>query len=1106
LFIQHFFSQEISRMINSSFRFGQWQVDPDTNMVAAGELSTQLEPRAMDVLRYLCARPNVVMPAEELLRGCWGDVDSGDNPLHKAIAQLRRALGDSSTGSRYIETIRKRGYRAIAEVVRDGPAAAGSWLAGSPFRGLQAFEEAHAAIFFGREQATAHLLEVTRTQLDAGCPMLLLLGPSGSGKTSLVRAGLLPRLMAQSASPIAPVALDCILTLDCADAQSGGPAQALASVLIDAELDGSLLFADEGAHQLATRLTTEPDSVLADLVERAPGLRIGLFVDRLEAIFRLTDASDDTRARFVVLLEQLARSGSVLLVIACRNDFYPDIVGLAPLMALKARGGHVDLCAPDGAELAQIVRQPARAAGLRFESDPVSGASLDDVLCDAARASPDALPLLQYCLDELYRQRSASGELRFSVYQQLGGIEGALGARAEQVIATLTPVQIGALPRVLAQLVNVAEDQFAVTARRAPWSSLEASPAGRELVRALVDARLFVSDLSGDVPAFGVAHEALLRRWPRLTAWIDQHRQSLQLRTRLGAQAARWDAMGRPRDLLLPRGSQVNQARELLERGLFALGADEAAFVRASVQRVRLAERLRLMVFGLVVALALLAAGLGLAARAAQRHAEQSRTDAEGLVGFMLDDFVDKLRPLGRLDLLDSVSARALTYLSAPDQAGNNGVALTQRAKALQLIAEVDIARANSGAASAALVAARAILQRQAEAMPRDKAVLKSLGANAFWLGQIAFDQGNWPEARLHFGQYSALSDRLARLDPDDPDGWIEQAYAHNSLGSVALNGGAPREAAREFSLSVALKTRALARRPGDQALAADLADSLSWLASTEEKLGRLAAAMGLYQDELALLRPLHEAAPKDALWTKRLANALSHQGELELAGGHRRAAQSAFEQARTLLAGIVATDRSNRAWQIGLHTAELHLLGAAGDTQDDHAALARLAPLQRQLEALLALEPKHASLTRLLAICQRLQGATYLRLGQSGKAREQFAATLATLGRLTGAAAADPTQRIRLADNWLLAADIASANADDTAAKRACRQAQAALTPAAFQSTDFHVLAPLVRAHLCTGEGAAVAAQQALLEQMSYREEQHLRYLATHPTKKGTS
>ncbi|NEK92070.1 MAG: hypothetical protein G3W63_21550, partial [Xanthomonas euvesicatoria] len=94
-------------------------------------------------------------------------------------------------------------------------------------------------------------------------------------------------------------------------------------------------------------------------------------------------------------------------------------------------------------------------------------------------------------------------------------------------------------------------DSDAVTARRALWSALPAHGAARVLVDAFVQARLFVSELVAGEPGFAVAHEALLRQWPRAAEWIHENRRLLQARKRLQLAAQRWAAEGRRSDHLL---------------------------------------------------------------------------------------------------------------------------------------------------------------------------------------------------------------------------------------------------------------------------------------------------------------------------------------------------------------------------------------------------------------------------------------------------------------------------------------------------------------------------------------------------------------------------
>lgn len=1085
--LRFFHLPDRENMAPNRFRLGDWIVDPSANLLigspGSGNETCQLEPRAMDVLCRLCKAPGEVVSTAELLEACWGDAGTADNPLHKTVTHLRRALGDSTADPVYIETIRKRGYRIVAEVRPEAASRAGSWVHATPFRGLQAFEEEHAPIFFGRDQAAGKLLDTLRRQHAAGCALVLVLGPSGAGKTSLIRAGLLPRLMASSDEPSVAAALH----LNCGDIGDATLFQALGSVLLDVDTAaGAPVFPGASAQTLGDALRRDSMAIADMLGQQLGARRFALCVDQFEAIFRLPQCGGEERDAFVAALEALARSGSLAVLLACRNDFYPHVAAFPPLLALKERGGHFDVNPPSRAELAQIVRLPAVAANIAFEVDPATGVGLDDVLCDAISAGPDALPLLEYCLHELYLQRSARGQLTYAVFQALGGIEGALGARAEQVVAALTDAQRDALSAVLARMIRVTEDELAVTARRAPWSSL-GSAAERELVRALVDERLFVSALHGGVPTFGVAHEAVLRRWQRVVDWIEQHRQTLQLRARTGAQAAQWHAAGEPRDLLLQAGMQVTQACKLLAHPHFPIGTLERRFIELSVRRARRGEQLRLLVLLTVIGLAGLAGALGVTARQAERVAEQRRVEAEGLMGFMLGEFVDRLRPLGRLDLLDSISTRALRYLSRDNEEAAGATARIQRAQTLQVIAEVAMARADPARAADALVSARAILERQAAAAPDDAEVLKSLGANAFYMGQIRYDRKDWAGARAHMLDYLRFSERLGTVQPGTA-AWIEQSFAHNSLGSIALEMGDIGEAGRAFDASVALKTRALAQRPGDRALQADLADSLSWAASVKERLGQLDAAARGYRRELAIVQALHAAAESEASYVQRVAHAHVHLAELARSLGRLAEARSGFVEAERLLRAISTQDASNRDWQAMLGTVRLKLLDL--DPEADNAAeqLDRLRALHDMFAGLARLDPAKVDLRRLQAVIEQKQAEHYLRQRDPVRAERLLGGAVAALRQLRDQVPDDARVREALVESYLQQAGLARARGVPQRALEACNAALSLLTPAQ-DSKDWRVVAPWVRAHVCAGRTDEVSQQRALLWKMAYRD-----------------
>lgn len=104
------------------FRVGDWTVDPATGVVSRDGTSTQLEPKAAEVLLYLAGRPGEVVSRQELEQSVWqGRVVSYDAVTNTMI-KLRRAFEDDARNPRVIQTLSKRGYRLVAPVASATPA------------------------------------------------------------------------------------------------------------------------------------------------------------------------------------------------------------------------------------------------------------------------------------------------------------------------------------------------------------------------------------------------------------------------------------------------------------------------------------------------------------------------------------------------------------------------------------------------------------------------------------------------------------------------------------------------------------------------------------------------------------------------------------------------------------------------------------------------------------------------------------------------------------------------------------------------------------------------------------------------------------------------
>jgi hypothetical protein len=278
------------------------------------------------------------------------------------------------------------------------------------------------------------------------------------------------------------------------------------------------------------------------------------------------------------------------VLVTLRSDFYSQIQQLPVFVDLKDADGQFDLLPAAPAEIVQMIRQPAIAAGVRFEKDAQTQEGLDEVLADQVKVEPRLLPLLEFALDELYKQRSADGLLTFEAYRVHldGSIVRALAKRADATLEGLPELSRDAFRSVMRRLATTVDDTAAWFAKgpqldviekgssspafqrqRVPYDQLTAyPPRAKALVDAFVAARLLVvetgkaDDQKAEVT---VAHEALFEHWAALKNLLVAERDDLILpRARVAASHERWQAENRARDFLLPSGKQLSEAEQLL--------------------------------------------------------------------------------------------------------------------------------------------------------------------------------------------------------------------------------------------------------------------------------------------------------------------------------------------------------------------------------------------------------------------------------------------------------------------------------------------------------------------------------------------------------------
>jgi len=432
----------------------------------------------------------------------------------------------------------------------------------SPYRGLQSLEEADAAVFFGRDAQITAGLDVLR-QMRGGKPkrILTIAAASGAGKSSFLKAGLLARLRRDEENfLILPIwrpgrdalsgATGLVNALGAADAQS---AKAALEVKQAHTVNRLKAFA-EGAGEPADR----------------PPPTIVLPLDQAEELFSVDNTT--AAAAITLLAETLAAKSDLILAATIRTDSLsglqndPRIGSLIELFSLPAL---------QPSAFKEVIEGPARLASPPLKIEP---ALTDRLIADLNQA--DALPLLAFTLARLAAEFGDDHTLELRDYESgLGGVGGAINSAVEAALknAEADP----ALPRTRHELDTLARSAFI------PWlvqlDKADASPmrrvaklsdlpeTTRPLIRHFVEERLLVSSVAEDEAVIEVSHEAVLRHWRGLAAWISEEQVMLEGLHRIIRSANEWGAnektlIANSPELLVHRGERLRAAEAFLQR------------------------------------------------------------------------------------------------------------------------------------------------------------------------------------------------------------------------------------------------------------------------------------------------------------------------------------------------------------------------------------------------------------------------------------------------------------------------------------------------------------------------------------------------------------
>jgi WD40 repeat protein len=484
-------------------------------------------------------------------------------PLYLAVQQARKKLVDLES---------EFPAASWLPVICQNPAVQPpNWLAlggipPCPYRGLFAFQEEDAELFFGRENFTKQLATAVNTK-----KLVAVIAPSGSGKSSVVFAGLIPYLRSH-ATPELPVKIATFRP-------GNNPFDALATALISVQTFQS---GESTSHQnvnIELELGTEflwnrgrLCNFINNIVKQNNGQRFVLVADQFEELYALVE-----EAKRLIFLQELLQAVNEVpnfnLVITLRADFLGRVLEDESVGKVLQKYPPELLIPMSSEELREAIVKPSCMQGVKLEE------GLIERIIDDVKQQPGHLPLLQFALTQLW-ETQREGILSCDAYKKIGGVEKALAKHAEQVYLRLNSVDGKRMQRIFTQLVQPGEGT-ADTRRLA--NRAEVGEENWDLVAYLASARLLVTgrDEKTGIEIVEIVHEELIQGWKELKIWMQQDRAFRYWQEQLRSAIRTWDSTGKDECALL-RGKTLTDAEDWLNKRCVELSLEERSFIRLS--------------------------------------------------------------------------------------------------------------------------------------------------------------------------------------------------------------------------------------------------------------------------------------------------------------------------------------------------------------------------------------------------------------------------------------------------------------------------------------------------------------------------------------------
>jgi len=931
-----------------------------------------------------------------------------------------------------------------------------------PYRGLRVFDVDDTAFFFGREALVQWLLNELQpaTAGQHANRFLAIVGSSGSGKSSVARAGLVAALKrdaiaGSSGWPVAicrpgpdpleslAVALSRVLNI--------GPGVSALADLVTAFRQG-----EKTLHLLARR----------SLPENPPGMRLIVLVDQFEEIFTLChdDGLRDAFVSNLLYAANVAQ-GQTIVIVTMRADFYGKCAGITDLAAALSDHNFLVGPMTDD-ELRRAIERPAQLAGCEFDAGLVDlleqdvrnqpGAlpllqhallelwnnregrrltvkgyqeigKLEGALQRRADATLEPLSAdeREFCR-LIFLRLTQPGEgtedtKRRASMQELLSLSDNTTAE-EQIIQKLADASLlttegdvmqkdafvevahEALIRSWPQLrkwIDVDRSGFRTRTRLTEATS-DWENSGCDAAYLYAGARLAVAQEwaglhSGEL---STSEAEFLRR--SAAAQKEREANELEAAQRLArAEAERAQEAEK-------RAQEQKQASSRLRRRAFAaVGAAVVALVLLAVSIVlwRTARRQARIAIAQRTAAeeqARIANTQRLAAQSSEKSANDARKQADGLINFMLTDLSNKLRPIGRLDLLYDVALSAKKYLDGLPKELVTAARLRQESVTLNDLGDVLAAQGKLQEALEVYEQGLAIKKSLTDQDKSDQGRLRDFAQSFENVGDVLVAQGKLQEALETYEQQLTIAQRLSEQSPSNNGLKQNLADSYINVGDVLRKQGKLQDAMGAYQQSLAIAKSLTERDKSNPHWQRELWLSNQRVGEVLVRQGKLQEGLDAYQQNLEIQRTLTDQDKTNADSERNLALSYEDVGDVLSAQGKLQEALDAFRQTQAIAQRLTIRDKSNSVWQrdFGLSNQRVgEILVRQGKLQEALDAYRQNLEIQRKLTDR---DKTNAGSERDLALSYENVGDVLSAQGKLQEALDAFRQTLAIAQRLT--------------------------------------------------------------------------------------------------------